>query len=148
MQATVHRKIRVLEYAPIAIFRYFLQKTDIVVNSKTKGFDNTTASLRIIISQRNRFFKPKQLLTVFACYDFATPSRQSALIMMSQTLARKAKKEHHRKGGALLFLSYPNNFEPYIMRKKPNSSFFVIISNGTTFCHFYNSPKTNSCTIK
>ena len=39
----------------------------------------------------------------YACYDFTTPSRQSALIMMSQTLARKAKKEHHRKGGALLF---------------------------------------------
>ena len=45
-------------------------------------------------------------------------------------------------------LGYPNNFEPYIMRKKSNSSFFVIISDGTTFCHFYNSPKTNSCTIK
>ena len=43
----------------------------------------------------------------YACYDFATPSRQSALIMMSQTLAQKAKKEHHRKGGALLFGS-PN----------------------------------------
>jgi hypothetical protein len=64
MQATIHRKIRVLKYAPIVIFRYFLQKTDIVVNSKTKGFDNTTASLRIIISQRNRFFKTKQLLAV------------------------------------------------------------------------------------
>jgi hypothetical protein len=52
---------------------------------------------------------------------------------------------HNRRGFSL---SYPNNFEPYIMRKKPNSSFFVIISDGTTFCHFYNSPKTNSCTIK
>ena len=61
---------------------------------------------------------------------------------------RRAKTKRPALCAGLFVLGYPNNFEPYIMRKKPNSSFFVIISDGTTFCHFYNSPKTNSCTIK
>jgi hypothetical protein len=87
MQATVHRKIWVLEYAPIAIFRYFLQKTNIVVNSKAKAFDNTTASLRIIISQRNRFFKPKQLSTVLCLLRLRYARSAERLNLMSQTLA-------------------------------------------------------------
>ena len=104
MQATVHRKIRVLEYATIAIFRYFLQKTDIVVNSKTKGFDNTTASLLIIISQRNRFFKIKQLSTVLCLLRLRyAQSAERVNHDVADSRPRKAKKEHLRKCGALLF---------------------------------------------
>ena len=60
------------------------------------------------------FAAQKQLSTVFACYDFATPSRQSARLPSLMSLLQAAEKAKKRTPpcGGVLFLSYPNNFEP------------------------------------
>ena len=61
---------------------------------------------------------------------------------------RRAKTKKTRAMRRSFRFGFSQQFRTLHNEKKTNSSFFVIISDGTTLCHFYNSPKTNSCTIK